>query len=254
MDIDAYRAHPREQVRITSLLEMVPENVATVLDVGARDGYLSRKLADRGLVVTALDLTRPAFNDPRIACIQGDATALRLPDRAFDLVLCAEVLEHVPVPGLQQACRELQRVASHYILVGVPYQQDIRVGRLTCHACGGVSPPWGHVNQFNKESLQALFADSIAQRIELVGERGPDTNALSTRLMDWAGNPWASYGQDEPCVHCGDRFLPPPPPTLKDRVLARVSLEVGRLRGRQHSQKGNWIHCLYARSKSSDGL
>ena len=36
----------------------------------------------------------------------------------FDVVLCVEVLEHIPGKGLEQACRELSRVAKSHVVIG----------------------------------------------------------------------------------------------------------------------------------------
>jgi hypothetical protein len=66
-------------------------------------------------------------------------------DDFFDFVLCAEVLEHIPTASLSRACSELGRVSKHYVLIGVPYRQDIRVGRTTCWSCRKKNPPWGHI-------------------------------------------------------------------------------------------------------------
>ena len=33
---------------------------------------------------------------------------------------------------------------------------------------------------------------------------------LSTLLLDLAGNPFGTYDQEEPCIHCGAKLKPPP--------------------------------------------
>lgn len=242
MDLAHYRAQPRELERTSSLMSMVPAGVGTALDVGARDGHISRLLADKGAAVTALDLECPVIDDPRIACVQGDATSLTFADRAFDLVLCAEVLEHVPTGSLERVCSELARVAGRHLLIGVPYRQDIRVGRLTCGACGGISPPWGHVNTFDEKRLQSLFPGCRVTRVEFVGVADAPTNALSAKLMDMAGNPWGDYGQDEPCIHCGSRFTQPPARTTGQRLLSRAAIELRKTTRHLHRPHGNWMH------------
>src|SRR5262245_21526446 len=102
-----YRSSSLEQSRIANLMGLIPAGLKSALDVGARDGYLSKKLIERIPEVTALDLDVPVIDDPRIRCVQGDAAKLGFPDGSFDLVFCAEVLEHVPRPALEVVCREL---------------------------------------------------------------------------------------------------------------------------------------------------
>ena len=48
--------------------------------------------------------------------VAGDVTNLDFPDRSFDCVFCAEVLEHIPVNLLEVACRELTRVTNEYLV------------------------------------------------------------------------------------------------------------------------------------------
>jgi hypothetical protein len=123
-------------------------------DIGAREGCFSRLLADRIDEVVTLDLEMPRIEHDRVRCVAGDATALQFDDGSFDAVLCAEVLEHIPPPGLQRACEEIARVTCGIAVIGVPFRQDTRVGRTTCAQCGRPNPPWGHVNEFDEPRLR----------------------------------------------------------------------------------------------------
>ncbi|CAD5375224.1 Methyltransferase family protein [Rubrivivax sp. A210] len=248
MDLTDYRSSPNEQKRVASLMSLVPMRTFSVLDVGARDGYLSRQLADRSVAVTALDLAMPQIDDARIRCVKGNATALPFEDGSFDLVFCAEVLEHIPSPALEQACLDMARVCARHIIVGVPYRQDIRWGRLTCRKCGKVSPPWGHVNSFDEQRLCRLFPGFALTEKQFVGVADVPTNALSARLMDWAGNPYGPYDQEEHCIHCDSPFEPPPPRSLAQRFLARAAVVIRRALQPLYTPHGNWVHVLLTRS------
>src|SRR4051812_47159619 len=195
MDMVAHRNTSREQARIADLMRLVPANLATAMDIGARDGFISAKLAALFPSVVALDLTPPQIDDPRIQCVQGDVTALAFDDFSIDLLLCAEVLEHLSGATLEKACSELARVARSHLIIGVPYKQDIRHARTTCRRCGTRNPPWGHVNSFDEQRLQALFPDFKVADIGFVGTAEKGTNALSAALYDFAGNPFGTYSQ-----------------------------------------------------------
>ncbi|EHR71989.1 methyltransferase family protein [Burkholderiales bacterium JOSHI_001] len=252
MDLTAYRNSVPEQQRVADLMARVPADVRTVLDIGTRDGHLARLLADRGLRVTALDLELPQIGDPRIECVQGDASALAFADSQFDLVLCAEVLEHVPTAVLARACQEMARVAGRWVLIGVPNRQDLRMARTTCSRCGGVNPPWGHVNCFDERSLRALFSDLVPSQMGHVGTTRDGTNALSAALMNWAGNPFGTYEQDEPCVHCGQPLGAPAGRSPLQRVATRVAVLTDRLQDRFRPERGNWLHMLFERPVASN--
>lgn len=243
-----YHESQKEQDRIADLLSLLPADATSVLDVGARFGYITRKLADRAASVTALDLEQPQVDDPRVRCIQGDATALQFGDGAFDLVFCAEVLEHIPSPSLEKACTEMARVSRRWVLIGVPYRQDIRLWRTTCQACGGVSPPWAHVSRFDEARLASLFPGMRPERQSLVGTAEPDTNALSAWLMNLAGNPYGTYIQDEGCVHCGAQLIAPSARNLTQRILAKAALSIRGVVNLGRAPHANWIHLLLCKN------
>lgn len=240
-----------EQERVASLVGLVPSEVQTVLDVGARGGFIARRLADRGLRVTALDLARPEIDDSRIESVQGDATGLQFADRSFDLVFCAEVLEHIEPPGLQRATQELARVARHCLVIGVPYRQDLRLWRSCCGTCGSINPPWGHVNTFDESGLLALFPHWRVRERQFVGVGEPGTNALAAWLMDLAGNPYGTYVQDEGCIRCGATLQQPGPRTPWQRVCTRAAVLARAATARLEAPRPNWIHLLLERTESA---
>ena len=247
MGIVEYRNSASEKARIADLMRYVPANAANALDIGARDGFISRLLADRIASVTALDLAMPVIEHERIHCVQGDVTALCCGDLEFDFVVCAEVLEHMPGAALTRACNELSRVSRRHLLIGVPYKQDIRLGRATCNSCGGKCPPWGHVNSFDERRLGSLFATFNVVETSFVGTAAPGTNFLSAWLMDLAGNPNGTYGQEWPCVHCGAKLTMPPERSVFQKVCTRVAYIVRNIQVRFSSPQANWIHMLLER-------
>ena len=241
MDLTEYRKQEVEQERIASLMGLVHSG-RSVLDVGARDGHVSRMLLERFESVTALDLEKPAISDERITCVQGNITNLEFPSDTFDVVLCAEVLEHILPDQLPRACQELMRVAKSWLVIGVPYKQDIRVGRTTCAQCSGINPPWGHVNRFDEDRLKELFAGYEFEAITFVGESREHTNWLSTVLMDWAGNPYGTYSQEEPCIFCGGKVGSRRPMGIQEKVLAKLGVWVQRVCSLWQRSHPNWIH------------
>lgn len=47
VDLKAYRESKNEKERIGDLFRLIPERGSEALDIGARDGFLSLKLAER---------------------------------------------------------------------------------------------------------------------------------------------------------------------------------------------------------------
>ncbi len=98
-----------------------------VLEVGSGNGAVAEALVAGGCEVTALEVTlgSASATRARAGCTVALASLPSLPfgDAAFDTVVCAHVLEHVP--DLYAAARELRRIARRVIVV-VPRQRYYR--------------------------------------------------------------------------------------------------------------------------------
>jgi SAM-dependent methyltransferase len=246
MNLEQYRASELEKARTQDLLGMLPKGRRTVLDIGARDGHFSRLLTDHFEEVTALDLKMPSFQIPRVIPAAGDVTRLQYADNSFDCVFCAEVLEHIP--AVERACAEIARVARHEMIIGVPFDQDTRLGRTTCRSCGKQNPPWGHVNSFTEARLISLFPNTRVISKSFVGSYRSATNALAARLMDLAGNPWGAYGQEEPCIYCGSALIPPNGERpLWQKLCSFAAVRMNRIQSSLAKPRRNWIHLVFGK-------
>jgi len=247
LNLQEYRQRPLEKARISDLMAIVPKGRQSVLEIGARDGHLSRLLTQYFPSVTALDLQKPSFNIAGVTPVQGDVTALHYPDNSFDVVFCTEVLEHIPRRLLGSACQELARVARYEIVVGVPYRQDIRVGRTQCLSCGKANPPWGHVNSFDEARLRELFPGLAVASTTFVGTRKEGTNFLATFLMDLGGNPWGTYEQEESCIHCGKKLIRPAERSILRKAFAAAGHRLERAHHHFLTPTRNWIHLVFSK-------
>lgn len=254
MGMAEYRSSEAEQQRTSDLLSLMPVSGDTALDIGARDGHFSRLLAKHFRKVIALDLEKPKFEYPDVVCIEGNVSYLPFPDNHVEFVFCAEVLEHIPMPQLKTACDEIQRASSDRILIGVPYKQDIRLGRTTCSACGGKNPPWGHVNTFDETYLSELFPLFEIERINFVGTTRANTNWLSVALMDYAGNPYGTYDQEETCIFCGSKLGNPAKRNIAQLISTKLAFWVQAVGNLFVSPRGNWIHILFRKKPLPNAL
>lgn len=239
-----FREAPDEQDRIANLLQLLPSG-RSVLEIGARDGYITKLLAERFEEVVALDLTQPVIDAPRVQCVAGDVRSLAYEAGRFDLVLCSEVLEHIPSKDLQKACNEISRVSARHIVVGVPFAQDLRVARTRCAHCGTVNPPYGHINSFDLDRIQSLFQAHTMVRTEFVGSTTERTNWGSDLLMRAAGYPWGTYEQDEPCIRCGNSVGPRPIRSLRSKVLSGLATRLDRALSSRSASHPKWVHAHF---------
>jgi SAM-dependent methyltransferase len=245
MDLSAYRASPTEQTRIASLFSLMPKHFANGLDIGARDGYISLRMAERSDHVTALDLSRPQITHEKITCVEGNAAKLDFDDDRFDVVICAEVLEHIPSPSLELACKEIARVTKKWAVIGVPLNQDIRFGATRCPTCGKTNPPWGHVNSFTLEKLAKLFSPLKTAQVDYVGETDERTNVVAHSLMKFAGHPFGTYSQEEPCIYCGSPITYIDQRNLVERLATRMAHLINKAQKHLTPKQPIWVHVLF---------
>jgi SAM-dependent methyltransferase len=96
-----------------AFLELLPRPSGRALDVGCREGRVTRDLSERGYRVTGLDASATlveaaAETAPDSDYIVGDAHELPFADGTFDLVVAYDVLTHVD--DMPRAVGEAARV------------------------------------------------------------------------------------------------------------------------------------------------
>jgi SAM-dependent methyltransferase len=153
-----------------------------VLDLGAGDGRLSAELGARAPTladVSQVALERAALRLPEARTVQLEPDApLPLADSAFDLVLCAETLEHVR--DVQLLLSEARRVLAPGGTLAVTTPAHGRLSALAAavrgfeHAFDPLSP---HLRFFTARSLRRVL-DAMGFDVTSVRTR---TGTLMTR-------------------------------------------------------------------------
>jgi ubiquinone/menaquinone biosynthesis C-methylase UbiE len=124
------------------------------LDLGCGDGRLSAELDAAELTAadvsaTALERARRRLPDARIVELEPDA-ALPFGDGEFDLVLCAETLEHVR--DVQLLLSEVRRVLRPGATFAITTPANLPVGRRP-------NPLSPHLRFFTRRSLRNLLRE-----------------------------------------------------------------------------------------------
>jgi SAM-dependent methyltransferase len=108
-----------------SALEMIPEDVETVLDVGCGEGFLKRIFDQKKIVWNGITLGEQDYEVGRkqghSGLFKGDFTFTHFSDEMFDLVFARHALEHSPFPI--PTLKEWRRVSSNYLLLVAPAPQ-----------------------------------------------------------------------------------------------------------------------------------
>ena len=145
------------QQKIRIIKEIIPPSVRTILDVGCGDGSLTNCFTDEYNII-GCDLNTSGLNKvigPKVLC---NSAILPFRHRTFDLVISSQIIEHLPHNVYEKTLKELQRVTARYILVGVPYNEDLKTFTTRCKQCRTVYNIWGHIRSFRDfEYMKKLF-------------------------------------------------------------------------------------------------
>ncbi len=164
---DVRAAYAPKRSRFSSharLLELLGPYPRRVLDVGSGYGELAAEMQARGHVVTAMDMFEPRV--PLREFIRADfSREIPLPaDRDFDVIVLADVLEHLPEPAstLRALIRHLARDGA--LIVSLPnavhwsVRAHVAAGRFEYTPRGILDR--GHLRFFTSSSARRLFRDA----------------------------------------------------------------------------------------------
>jgi SAM-dependent methyltransferase len=203
----AQNPHLEERTRIVG--EMIPPDARTLLDVGCGTGDLLESLRDRltGVGIDPSLLALRSCREPR-ACALGEALPIR--SASVDLVVCLEVLEHLPDAGVRACAAELDRVASRWLLVATPDGENPARNSLHCPQCGGAFNRSHHLQSFDAERFRRLFDGFEPRLVRRGGQavRGYPAGLLWMRhriARKYFKGPGETSGL---CPHCGNREFP----------------------------------------------
>ena len=124
--------NPLKKLLINNFLDrveavVIPLKPKSILDAGCGEGFALERLKEKkiGKTLLGIDSSNRALKTgrlihPDIFFKKGDIYQLDFADNNFDLVICLEVLEHLPYP--KKALDEILRVSKRYCLISVPHE------------------------------------------------------------------------------------------------------------------------------------
>ncbi|SCC79451.1 class I SAM-dependent methyltransferase [Saliniramus fredricksonii] len=144
-------------------------HVKQVYEIGCGEGELSMELLRRGFDVFGSDLESSVIdiaNDRSIAegfgkrFIVADIYDVNPIDVSADLVVCCEVLEHLPDVG--QALSVLGRMSRSWLLVSVPREPVWRILNVARGKyLGSLGNTPGHIQHWSSRKFLALLEDYV---------------------------------------------------------------------------------------------
>lgn len=197
----------RELKRISDTIAMIPAGVTSVLDVGCGDGRITNRLVDHYEVV-GLDISQAALQHVRAETVLGSVDDMPFDDRSFDLVLTTELLEHLPKGVYEMSLEEIKRVTRQWVLIGIPWKEQLSLATARCPRCGTVFHVNYHKRSFNEKRLKHLLHPQF-QLVSLI-TTGGERRAYN-RVLLWIRHHIGGVWTRTPltiCPHCKVQLLP----------------------------------------------
>ncbi|NRS18464.1 glycosyltransferase [Brevibacillus sp. HB1.4B] len=139
------------------ILNMIPSDVESILDLGCGDGKITNHLPVH-IHVVGVDISEEALKYVKRDTVVSSITELPFPDNSFDLVMSNDVFEHLTEEEFAQGLLEMKRVAKKYILLTVPHSEQLAANETKCSNCGEVYHIHWHQRNFDKKKIVDLFS------------------------------------------------------------------------------------------------
>lgn len=190
------------------MMELIPEDVKTILDVGCGNGIITNELSSKW-DVTGLDSSASALEYVKSKKIQAYATKIPFENSSFDLVLSSELLEHLKDEDLNKAVQEISRIACKYIIISVPNQEYLDVSSVKCPKCSSIYHAWQHLQSFSKGDIERLFLPEFRLiHYETTGVLIKNWIPALLKMKHNLGQ-WMHPGETAVCPVCGNTVFPP---------------------------------------------
>ncbi len=145
--------------RISETIAMIPITVNTLLDVGCGNGVFPNKLSGEklNLKITATDRSNEALKYVLTEKFASDISDIPVEDGKYDCVTCLQVIEHLPIGVYEQGLKELARVSNKYIIVSVPFNENVKKNFTQCPKCLAEFNADLHLRSYQLQTIENLF-------------------------------------------------------------------------------------------------
>ena len=150
---------PANQERIKKTVDLIPQNVQSLVDVGCGNGVFVNYLNkfNPKIEILGLDRSEAALKYVKTNKQVCDIENIPLPNKSMDCITCLEVIEHLPVPVYEKALSELTRISNKYIIISVPFEENSEEFYNQCPSCKTIFNYEMHLRRFDDKKMQGLL-------------------------------------------------------------------------------------------------
>ncbi|HNX00336.1 MAG TPA: class I SAM-dependent methyltransferase [Candidatus Cloacimonadota bacterium] len=222
------------------ILDWIPRDVKSVLDVGCGNVIITNELA-KTFDVTGTDSSESALEYVKGKKVLASANQLPFEDKTFDLVFSSELLEHLPEEILISAVEEMKRVTRDYLFIAVSNHEYLPKNYTKCPECNTAFHVYGHVHSLSVQDLDYRVGPSFKRH--MVGTFGPREKKyipLLLKIRQKVANRWFQANENTICPQCGNKNFPQQKGNLISKLCNGLNLI---LAGKQRY----WLFAFYER-------
>lgn len=239
------------QERVAVVTELIPDDVNSVLDVGCGKGEIIDYLATTGRFRSTVGIDASAIAVKHLSSPRAVAMLPHLPfvGQSFDVVICLQVLEHLDENLQRHAISEMQRVTNQYLILGVPYKENLLTKTCLCAECGKTSHVDGHLRAYDEVAMKRLAPEFSLRHIRLVGTMQMRHATLSLKLRHKLSGVY-HVPEFFSCPYCGSTRASTSTGRHGQLLLGIFGL-LNRAIQLGAKPMPYWIICLYERNTAS---
>jgi SAM-dependent methyltransferase len=141
-------------------MNLTPNDVESLIDIGCGHGGFLKLMSEKRPHVrcVGVDNSDGALAHITVEKVKASITDIPFKDREFDCAYALEVLEHLNPEDFKKALNEMARLSKKYIIVSVPYKEDIEWNMVKCPVCFTKFHYDGHLQVFDETKMENLFS------------------------------------------------------------------------------------------------
>ena len=160
--------------RIINTANLIPTSVNTLADIGCGNGvFLNHlKIEKPNIDSIGIDRSERALSYVNAKKKIADINDLPFGESEFDCVTCLQVMEHLPTTIYKKSLEELCRISKKYVIISVPYNENLEEGYTKCPQCLTLFNSDLHFRKYLKSDIESLLTEFNFKclRYETMGE------------------------------------------------------------------------------------
>lgn len=217
----------RLKEKINKIIDAIPNDVNSILDVGCGDGTISESLNIKFNVI-ASDRSLNAVKHVKTRRLANSADLIALKSNSVDLVFSSEMIEHLPDKIFASAIKEFKRVSRKYVFLTFPNNENIEKQFTQCSQCDFIFNKSYHLRSLNSKNIKYHFPEYNIIKEFTTGIDIRQYNKFLSRIKhkfspstSWIPNYWTKGDnalRETMCPNCGYSFIIP----YKFNLLASI--------------------------------